>query len=99
MSKLNNIINNSFDILISLVKIGVSRGKEEMELVRKTCDSERIWNGGVTNLKGSGVDDDIEETTKTPYDEEFEFVEMHGPSTIIYDGLYEDNRDNRKEDI
>ena len=94
MSKLNNIINNSFDILISLVKIGVSRGKEEMELVRKTCDTSegRIWNGGVTNLKGSRMDDE-EETTKTPYDEEFEFVEMHGPSTIIYDGLYEDRKD------
>ena len=92
MSKLNNIINNSFDILISLVKIGVSRGKEEMELVRKTCDSERIWNGGVTNLKGSGIDDSNEGITDTPMDEEFEFVEMHGPSTIIYDGLYEDNR-------
>ena len=93
MSKLNNIINNSFDILISLVKIGVSRGKEEMELVRKTCDSERIWNGGVTNLKGSGIDDSNEGITDTPYDEEFEFVEMHGPSTIIYDGLYEDRKD------
>ena len=89
MSKLNNIINNSFDILISLVKIGVSKGKEEMNLIKKTCDSERIWNGGVTNLKGSRIDD--EETTESPMDD-FEFVEMHGPSTIIYDGLYEDNR-------
>ena len=94
MSKLNNIINNSFDILISLVKIGVSKGKEEMELVRKTCDTSegRIWNGGVTNLKGSRMDDE-EENTKTPYDEEFEFVEMHGPNNIIYDGLYEDRKD------
>ena len=90
VSKLNNIINNSFDILISLVKIGVSRGKEEYNMIKKTCDSERIWNGGVTNLKGSGIDDSNEGITDTPYDEEFEFVEMHGPSTIIYDGLYED---------
>ena len=94
MSKLNNIINNSFDILISLVKIGVSKGKEEYNMIKKTCDTSegRIWNGGVTNLKGSRMDDE-EETTKTPYDEEFEFVEMHGPSTIIYDGLYEDRKD------
>jgi len=91
VSKLNNIINNSFDILISLVKIGVSRGKEEYNMIKKTCDSERIWNGGVTNLQGSRIDD--EETTDTPYDEEFEFVEMHGPSTIIYDGLYDDSRE------
>ena len=100
MGKLNNIVNNTFDIIISLVGIGVSKGKEELELVRKTCDTDRIWNGGVTNLKGSGVDDDIEENTKTPYDEtsmdDFEFVEMHGPSTVIYDGLYED--DERDEE-
>ena len=103
MSKLNNIINNSFEILISLVKIGVDKSKEEYDMIKKTCDSERIWNGGVTNLKGSGIDDSNEGITDTPYDEEFEFVEMHGPSTIIYDGLYDDSRevnvDNRKEDI
>ena len=91
MSKLNNIINNSFDILISLVKIGVDKSKEEYNMIKKTCDTSegRIWNGGVTNLKGSRMDDD--ETTESPMDD-FEFVEMHGPSTIIYDGLYEDNR-------
>ena len=95
MSKLNNIINNSFDILISLVKIGVNRGKEEMNLIKKTCDTSegKIWNGGVTNLKGSGIDDSNEGITDTPYDEEFEFVEMHGPNNIIYDGLYEDRKD------
>ena len=92
MSKLNNIINNSFDILISLVKIGVDKSKEEYQMIKKTCDSERIWNGGVTNLKGSRIED-TDEHTNTPYDEEFEFVEMHGPSTIIYDGLYEDRKD------
>ena len=90
MSRLTNIINNSFDIIISLVKIGVNRGKEELDMIKKTCDSERIWNGGVTNLKGSRIDD--EETTESPMDD-FEFVEMHGPSTIIYDGLYEDRKD------
>ena len=98
VSKLNNIINNSFDILISLVKIGVSRGKEEYNMIKKTCDSERIWNGGVTNLKGSGIDDSNEGITDTPYDEEeFEFVEMHGPSTVIYDGLYDDDERDRGE--
>ena len=92
MSKLNNIINNSFDILISLVKIGVSKGKEEYNMIKKTCDTSegRIWNGGVTNLKGSRMDDD--ETTESPMDD-FEFVEMHGPNNIIYDGLYEDRKD------
>ena len=97
MSKLNNIINNSFDILISLVKIGVSRGKEEYNMIKKTCDSERIWNGGVTNLKGSGIDDSNEGITETPNDtmDDFEFVEMHGPSTVIYDGLYEEDEDGK----
>ena len=88
MSKLNNIINNSFDILISLVKIGVDRSKEEYDMIKKTCDSERIWNGGVTNLKGSRIDD--EEYTESPMDD-FEFVEMDGPN-IIYDGVYDDAR-------
>ena len=88
MKRLDNFVNDLFDILISSVKIGVDKGKEEVDLIKKTCDSERIWQGGVTNLKGSSIDDD--ENTETPYDEEFEFVEMHGPSKIIYDGLYED---------
>lgn len=100
MGKLNNIVNNTFDIIISLVGIGVSKGKEEYQLIKKTCDTDRIWNGGVTNLKGSGIDDSNEGITETPNDtmDEFEFVEMHGPSTIIYDGLYEDREDD-EEDI
>ena len=89
MKRLDNFVNDLFDILISSVKIGVDKGKEELDLIKKTCDvdKDRIWQGGVTNLKGSGIDDD--ENTKTPMDE-FEFVEMHGPSKIIYDGLYDD---------
>ena len=99
MGKLNNIVNNTFDILISLVGIGVDKSKEEINLIKKTCDG-KIWNGGVTNLKGSGIDDSNEGITETPNDtmDEFEFVEMHGPSTIIYDGLYEDREDD-EEDI
>ncbi len=89
MGKLNNIINNSFDIIISLVGIGVDKGKEELELVKKTCDTDGIWNGGDTFQK--------EEITETPNDtmDEFEFVEMHGPSTVIYDGLYEEDEDGK----
>ena len=84
MKRLDNFVNDLFDILISSVKIGGDVVKEEIDLVKKTCDGnkDKIWQGGVTNLKGSSIDDD--ENTKTPYDEEFEFVEMHGPSTVIY---------------
>ena len=97
MGKLNNIVNNTFDIIISLVGIGVSKGKEEYQLIKKTCDTDRIWNGGVTNLKGSGIDDSNEGITETPNDtmDDFEFVEMHGPSTVIYDGLYDDDERDR----
>ena len=95
MGKLNNIVNNTFDIIISLVGIGVDKSKEEINLIKKTCDTSegRIWNGGVTNLKGSRIDDDessSDEYTESPMDD-FEFVEMHGPSTVIYDGLYDDD--------
>ena len=95
MKRLDNLVNDLFDILISSVKIGGDVVKEEVELVKKVCnDEDKIWNGGVTNLKGSGIDDSNNGITDTPMDvttmDEFEFVEMHGPSKIIYDGLYED---------
>jgi len=96
MGKLNNIVNNTFDILISLVGIGVDKSKEEINLIKKTCDG-KIWNGGVTNLKGSRIDEEMDETTYTPNDtmDDFEFVEMHGPNNIIYDGLYDDDERDR----
>ena len=87
MKRLDSFVNDLFDILISSVKIGGDVVKEEVDLIKKTCDKDRIWQGGVTNLKGSSIDDD--ENTETPMDD-FEFVEMHGPSKIIYDGLYEE---------
>ena len=40
MGKLNNIVNNTFDILISLVGIGVDKSKEEINLINKTCDGQ-----------------------------------------------------------
>ena len=99
MKRLDSFVNDLFDILISSVKIGGDVVKEEVDLIKKTCDSERIWNGGVTNLKGSGIDDSNEGITETPNDtmDDFEFVEMHGPSTVIYDGLYEEDEDDEEE--
>ena len=87
MKRLDSFVNDLFDIIISSVKIGGGVVKEEVDLIKKTCDKDRIWNGGVTNLKGSRIDD--EEYTESPMDD-FEFVEMHGPSKIIYDGIYEE---------
>ena len=94
MKRLDNFVNDLFDILISSVKIGGDVVKEEVDLIKKTCDKDKIWQGGVTNLKGSSIDDSNDGITETPMDD-FEFVEMHGPSTVIYDGLYDDDERDR----
>ena len=90
MSKLNNIINNSFDILISSVKIGVSWSSDKWNEIKSVYfvvnDNKKelnevnnyIWNGGSTKINGSRIDDD--ENTETPYDDD----------NIIYDGVYDD---------
>ena len=89
MSKLNNIINNSFDILISSVKIGVSYTLDKVNEIKsvyfvdvdnkrdKELDDNYIWNGGETFR----IDDD--ENTETPYDD----VEI---KMINYDGIMEE---------
>ena len=83
MKRLDNFVNDLFDIIIQMVKIGGGVVKEEVDLIKKTCKSDEImmWNGGVTNHK----------TTEPPMDkiEEVEIMEMNGPH-IIYDGIYED---------
>ena len=86
MSKLNNIINNSFDIIISSVKIGVSYTLDKVNEIKsvyfvdidskrdKELDDNYIWNGGETFR----IDDD--ENTETPYDDVM----------INYDGIMEE---------
>ena len=83
MSKLNNIINNSFDILISSVKIGVSWSSDKWNEIKSVYfvesntdkdDKDYIWNGGETFR----IDDD--ENTETPYDD----------VVINYDGIMEE---------
>ena len=90
MKQLNNIVNNLFDIIISSVKIGGGKVKEEYDLIKSTCDTQEVkmWNGGVTN---EGINDGT--STKPPNDtnEEEEIIEMNGPH-IIYDGTYEEIR-------
>ena len=86
MSKLNNIINNSFDILISSVKIGVSWSSDKWNEIKSVYfvesnidkdDKDYIWNGGETFR----IDDD--ENTETPYDD----IEI---KMINYDGIMEE---------
>jgi len=84
MSKLNNIINNSFDILISSVKMVVSYGRDLWDNISPIWkdnhltprqDDEMIWNGGDTFR----IDDD--ENTPTPYDDDV---------IIRYDGIMDE---------
>lgn len=85
-NRLNNIINNIFDIIISLVRIGVSYMKDFILKVMETIESnktierkeENMWNGGVTNGHANGYE--IKDITDTPYDE----------TNVIYDGVYDE---------
>ena len=83
VEKINNIINNSFDILISSVKIGVSWSSDKWNEIKSVYfvesntdkdDKDYIWNGGETFR----IDDD--ENTETPYDD----------VVINYDGIMEE---------
>ena len=90
MNKLNNIINNSFDILISSVKIGVSWSSDKWNEIKSVYfvesnidkdDKDYIWNGGETF---GNVDEEMNgESTETPYDD----IEI---KMINYDGIMEE---------
>ena len=81
----NNIMNDLFDVIISLVRLGGSIIMDKYQEIKSVYfdsmvvedEKDYIWNGGVTNSIGSRIDDD--ESTKTPYDD-----------NIIYDGVYDD---------
>lgn len=83
MSKLNNIVNNLFDIIISLVKMVGGYGRDvwdsmswiwKEEHLTPRQDDEMIWNGGDTFR----IDDD--ENTPTPMDD----------IVIQYDGIMDE---------
>tara|TARA_R100000081_G_scaffold91042_2_gene67793 strand:- start:142 stop:405 length:264 start_codon:yes stop_codon:yes gene_type:complete len=83
IDKLNNIVNNSMDIIISSVKIGVSYTLDKVNEIKSVYfvesntdkdDKDYIWNGGETFR----IDDD--ENTETPYDD----------VVINYDGIMEE---------
>ena len=90
IDKLNNIINDSMDIIISSVKIGVSWSSDKWNEIKSVYfvdvenkkelneDKNYIWNGGETFR----IDDDElnEKNTETPYDD----------VVINYDGIMEE---------
>ena len=87
VEKINNIINNSMDIIISSVKIGVSWSSDKWNEIKSVYfvesnidkdDKDYIWNGGETFR----IDDDElnEKNTETPYDD----------VVINYDGIMEE---------
>ena len=87
VEKINNIINNSMDIIISSVKIGVSYTLDKVNEIKSVYfvesnidkdDKDYIWNGGETFR----IDDDElnEKNTETPYDD----------VVINYDGIMEE---------
>ena len=87
MSKWNNIVNNLFDIIISLVKMVGSYGRDvwdSVSLIWKDDhltprqEDEMIWNGGDTFR----IDEELssDENTPTPYDD----------IVIRYDGIMDE---------
>tara|TARA_R100000005_G_C4987305_1_gene195334 strand:- start:838 stop:1107 length:270 start_codon:yes stop_codon:yes gene_type:complete len=86
MSKLNNIVNNLFDIIISLVRMVGSYGRDvwdsvsiiwkENHLTPPKQEDDYIWNGGETFR----IDDESDENTPTPYDD----------VVIKYDGIMDE---------
>jgi hypothetical protein len=84
-NRMNNIMNDLFDILIQSVKMVMSYGRDVWEgispiwredhLSPPNKDNEMIWNGGDTFR----IDDD--ENTKTPYDDDV---------VVRYDGIMDE---------
>ena len=86
MSKMNNIVNNLMDIIISLVRMVGSYGRDvwdsvsiiwkENHLTPPKQEDDYIWNGGETFR----IDDESDENTPTPYDD----------VVIKYDGIMDE---------
>jgi hypothetical protein len=84
-NRMNNIMNDLFDILISSVKMVMSYGRDVWEgiswiwkedhLTSPKNEDNYIWNGGDTFR----IDDD--ENTKTPYDDDV---------VVRYDGIMDE---------
>ena len=97
--KLRNIINDLFDILviggkllISYIRDGVnvlSSVWKDDHLTPPRNDDDGVWHGGVTNLRGSGINDTQEDNTLV-YDE----YSFDNQEIITYDGIMGDIDDD-----
>ncbi len=99
-NRLDRIFNNLFDLLIIMVKIGVSYMVElwnnlswiwKEDLPPHMQEEVEMWNGGSTGRvrKDDGVL--IDDITDTPYDE----MNSKGiKSNIIYDGMMGEIQDD-----
>jgi len=93
--KLNNIMNNIFDIIIQSVKIGIHWIEDEVMKIKEAYFDEEsieeeelngIWNGGNTISKSSNDNGiEIQDITDTPYD-----VSRDSVSEVMYDGIMEE---------
>ena len=97
MNKLDRIFNNLFDLLIIMVKIGVSYMVElwcnlswiwKEDLPPHMQEEVEMWNGGSTGRKDDGIL--IDDITDTPYDES-KIMDSKG---IIYDGMMGEIQDD-----
>lgn len=90
MSKWKSIADNLFDMMVIGGKLLISYIRDTWSYVALLWkddhltplrgDDDGVWNGGVTNLKGSGIND-TEESNTLVYDE-------YGiDGNIIYDGV------------
>ena len=92
MSKLSRIVENLGDIMLIGGKLLISYIRDMMgwvallwkedHLTPLRGDDDGVWQGGVTNLKGSGINDTQEDNTLV-YDE----YEIHTGRKITYDGI------------
>jgi len=95
-NKLNNIMNNIFDIIIQSVKIGIHWIEDEVMKIKEAyfdegsmndeIEGSGIWNGGNTISKSSNDNGiEIKDITDTPYD-----VSRDSVSEVMYDGIMEE---------
>ncbi len=95
-NKLNNIMNNIFDIIIQSVKIGIHWIEDEVMKIKEAyfdegsqnneIEGSGIWNGGNTISKSSNDNGiEIQDITDTPYD-----VSRDSVSEVMYDGIMEE---------
>ena len=91
--RLGRTLNNIFDLLIIMVKIGVSYMVElwnnlswiwKEDIPPHMQEEVEMWNGGSTGRKDDGIL--IDDITDTPYDVD--------ESNIIYDGMMGEIQDD-----